>query len=721
MKFEQAFRLCSYALLLCGFLVLAVSGGVTPLLALVYVPLVLWSWKRERSRPQEKPARRAGYPLLLQASSSHTASRQGSGRLQLLIALISLLFFTIDLIFLSGFVDSTIHLLILLSAFKFLGVKTDRDYLLLYFISFAFLLIASTYALSAFFLAGLLLYAFLAILSFILFESRRAFAENRVARFSLKSYAAVSFLICLLILLISIPIFITIPRSSLGLFGNQKRRALPMTGFSNSVNLGDMGKIIRNSDIVMRVAVDVSVETLPLETKWKGIVLDRYNGKSWSNTLTEYQRVEAAPRGFLVGQNRRQEEFQVKQTIFLESFSNVIFGAPEIIMISSSVSPRDFILKDGNGSLSTFRRGGELLRYVVFSDLMSRNEKLALYTGGSIADSIRQVYLQLPELHPAVARLARQISRGQQSPLGRALIIEDFLRRNYSYSLENASASAEDPLYDFLFVSKSGHCEYFATAQAVIMRSLGIPARVVNGFRMGQYNDWSDYFIVRQSDAHSWAEGYFPGTGWVEFDPTPSAPDRSYALLLASEVLDTIDLFWTEIVTFDRLKQIDFFQGLASTMRRTSDIASVWMQRLKDIDANDWRRSAQHYLAQYWAEGAVASILSTLFLLGWRYRRMLRMSIKKRVLGFEGTQLAPEYYREALEVLKKKGFSRRPYETPYEFAVRVNMWIPDPALVRLTDLYYQNRFGNAPLRDKEVSEIHHLLKRLKQWRRGNTN
>ena len=135
-------------------------------------------------------------------------------------------------------------------------------------------------------------------------------------------------------------------------------------------------------------------------------------------------------------------------------------------------------------------------------------------------------YLQLPEkLDPRVGRLATAMIVNAQAVnrFDAAKAIESALQNDYGYSLQ-MKAGGVDPLTDFLFNVKAGHCEYFSTAMAILLRTHGIAARVVNGFLPGEYNDAANAFTVRQSDAHSWVEVYFPESrAWVTFDPTPPA------------------------------------------------------------------------------------------------------------------------------------------------------------------------------------------------------
>src|ERR1019366_5904852 len=102
---------------------------------------------------------------------------------------------------------------------------------------------------------------------------------------------------------------------------------------------------------------------------------------------------------------------------------------------------------------------------------------------------------------------------------------ESYLRKNFSYTLELPKTDMRDPIANFLFRRKKGHCEYFASAMAVMLRTIGIPSRVTTGFAGGVYNPISGWYVVRASDAHSWVEAYLPRLGWTTFDPTPPDPN----------------------------------------------------------------------------------------------------------------------------------------------------------------------------------------------------
>ncbi|MDA2933018.1 DUF3488 and transglutaminase-like domain-containing protein [Acidobacteria bacterium AH-259-D05] len=691
MGFEKAFRASSYLLLFSGFISLFASEALGPIVTILYLLVLLASW---RSGVIDFP-----------------------GWVQLILFVVFVAFFVLDALTLSDFVTATVHLLLLVSLVKVFTLEAERDYWILYCISFGFLLFASAYTISISFLLTLILYIFSSILTFILFESKKAYQENRSAHFSLKGYSNAALVITALIILISVPIFVVIPRVSFGLFRVDRRLDLNMSGFSDKLSLGDIGEIIVNSNVVMRVRLDTERENLPSDLKWRGISLDHYDGRDWFNTRDRYRRLRSSSLygGILVSENRRHNEFLVEQSIFLEPFSNVIFGAPEMILITGNILSRTFMFEDGNGSLGIYRRVRGPLKYVVYSDLMSREEKLNQPLEGTIPEVVQERYLQLPELHPSIYQLADELTVSQSSPVEKALAIERFLKENYGYSLDNRSASANDPLYDFLMESKVGHCEYFATAQAILMRTIGIPTRVVNGFRIGEFNRFSDYFIVRQSDAHSWVEGYFSGPGWVEFDSTPLVDTGLQGLAITrwfSQLLDSIDAFWIEVITFDRVRQIGVFRSLRSSVRNTWNEISRISSRLDEIAKLRWLDRFTDWNFAKFVYFLLSSLMVATLWIAHRYRRYLRIFWKQWFSKKVSSSIAPEYYLEMLDLMGRKGLVKRSAETPLEFVERIQTDLSSPAPALITQLYYRNRFGHFPLGASDLSNVYGWLREL---------
>ena len=160
--------------------------------------------------------------------------------------------------------------------------------------------------------------------------------------------------------------------------------------------------------------------------------------------------------------------------------------------------------------------------------------------------------MQLPSLDLRVPELAKQITARASNPYDQARSIEAYLHSHYGYTLDLSGPpqGAGDPLSYFLFQKRAGHCEYFAAAMTVMLRTLNIPSRYVNGFQTGEYNDVAGDLVVRASDANSWVEAYFPGFGWLTFDPTPPSNDvKSQGLLSQlSHYWDWFELQWSELV-----------------------------------------------------------------------------------------------------------------------------------------------------------------------------
>jgi protein-glutamine gamma-glutamyltransferase len=693
-KFDRAFRLYNYLLLLAGFFSLFASGAVGLTLAAGYLLALLLAW---------------WLPVMKLPAVT-----------QLALVLLLIGCFFVDVFFFSTFVEALVHLLLLVSLVKLFSAVTTRDYLLLYLISFVFILLASSFTISIFFLVTLATWVFFSILAFMMLETREAYSQTRKVTFSHAAYLQMSLLVTLLVMLFAIPIFVVIPRGGVSLLRVGSDPVL-MAGFSDRVALGEIGRIMTDGRVVMRVKTDHPPDEIPADIKWRGIALDNYDQSTWTNTRRSEQKIYQIQHemGLLVPRMRRQDENQLRQTYILEPFTNIVFGAPDIILISGPTTGRSFsfIVEDGNNSFTFLPGPSRRLSYVVDSDIVSRHQRLiaALKTTAQTSEAMPH-YLQLPALHPRIGRLAAEIASTRRTPVEKALTIERFLTRNYRYTLDNESAHAPDPLMSFLFETRAGHCEYFATAQAVLMRAVGIPSRVVNGFRRGEYNNWNGHFVVRQSDAHSWVEGYFDGVGWIEFDPTPPDlhPDRFILAQWSSQWLDALDAFWTEVITFDRIQQVGLFQAagkqlvqsvlqLGTITQWAEGIREKYRERLAGVRLPD----LVPYLWWFTAFILVGGML-------YRYRRYLRLFVRRTILGQSPDRLAPEYYREMLQLLNKRGFVRKVSETPLEFVTRISSELENPIPFQLTTIYYHNRFGNFPLEESQLSQIYAGLRELRK-------
>jgi transglutaminase-like putative cysteine protease len=204
------------------------------------------------------------------------------------------------------------------------------------------------------------------------------------------------------------------------------------------------------------------------------------------------------------------------------------------------------------------------VRYDVFVGAESEPNGESLFP----ADEERYTALP-PMISDRVRRLAHTVGRDGATPLEKARAIEGFLRRSFVYDLNSPAGRSADPLDDFLFSSRRGHCEFYSTAMVVLLRELGVPARNVTGFIGGSYNRFGRYYAVRQGDAHSWVEAYVPERGWQTFDPTPpseAAPRSELSGLLATmrDIIEATGQRWDRyVVGYDLRQQVYLFESIS--------------------------------------------------------------------------------------------------------------------------------------------------------------
>ena len=316
-------------------------------------------------------------------------------------------------------------------------------------------------------------------------------------------------------------------------------------------------------------------------------------------------------------------------------------------------------------------------------------------------------------LDPRIRTLTRDVIQQSEARTwyDAARAVESHLRDKYGYSLEMKAGGA-DPLADFLFNVKQGHCEYFATAMAVMLRTQGVATRLVNGFLPGEYNEASGAFTVRQSDAHSWVEVYFPETkSWVTFDPTPSAgraaTTRTGFAGMLSKYSEALELMWFQyVVGYDKQEQ----RSLVTSARN----------KLFDLQRGSVNKFAQARAAFPGLIGPILLGATSLFglmaavLLTRRVRRFgWRRGLRVWQGGDESETTRVEFYERLLKALEKQGIKRELYETPLEFASAAGV----NEARDITNAYNRVRFGEEKLSDAERTQIESLLARIEQRRK----
>jgi transglutaminase-like putative cysteine protease len=622
-----------------------------------------------------------------------------SERITTIITAVYAAFFVADYFLLSrDFLAATVHLLFFLAVMKILTARGNRDYLYTAVIAFLELLAAAILSINFNFFLFLALYLLFASAALTSGEIRRSMHKaTATSRTGLRRLyprlGLLSVLVTLGILSLTGVLFFILPRTAEAAFSRFGAHRMFLPGFSNQVNLGEIGELKTSSRPVMHIRIWSALPVGPL--KWRGAALTDFDGKRWTNPSRKPELIPVEDQHVVLAPvELRQPGRRINYQVDLEAIENdTLFfaGTPEILDLRARALYRS--------EASTFRLGHAMpqgFHYEAWSLLDDPPEgSPPLYPPPVLPLAARSLYLQLPALDERIRQLARSFAGSAATDLERARAVERRLRAGYGYTLALPDREVADPLANFLFVRRKGHCEYFASSLAVMLRSLGIPARLATGFQSGVYNSVSGLWLVRTSDAHSWVEAWIPGYGWKIFDPTPPDPNPGgLALLTSLELyLDAAGTFWQEwVVTYDLARQ----GALAYRMEVGARRAGVrWFDALVVARAA-WDRHGVAWLRRFGlpALAASAGLAAFGFALGpllrlIRMRRRVALVRRGRASVSDATLL----YQRMLYLLKRRGYQKPPWFTPVEFAASLPATPLGDAVGEFTATYNALRFG----------------------------
>ena len=635
---------------------------------------------------------------------------------------------------------ATIHLMLFAMIVRLYSATTTRDYLFLALLAFTTMLAAAILTVDTAFLVFFLLFLILCVSTFVGLEIRRS-AEGAAtppletgtpaARRLHRALGLASSSVAVGALVIGAVIFLLIPRFSAGYLSGFNLQPSLMSGFSDNMELGQIGEIKKNSTVVMRVRVEgnpMRAQTV----RWRGIALTTFDGKRWFTEAHEPMVLTMNADGWIAlgmaAPETRRNAVLLRYTVLLEPMAtDAVFVAAQADRVRGRFSPeagvggtaarRSYLVVDKTNSVFNPFHNFVNLRYEGVSYVPAVPLQLLRATSTNYSDGIREVYLQLPQLDPRIEAFARQVTSGAPTAYDKAAAIELYLRTRFGYTLEQPRTAPSDPLAHFLFERRAGHCEYFAAAMTVMLRSLGVPARYVNGFLPGEYNEVGEDFIVRASDAHSWVEVNFPEYGWIPFDPTPPADEKPKGLLGRLALYwDWFELRWNEwVINYDFLHQVTLAQNLQRASRDWTERARIYLERVhrKTIERFEtWQARAIN--APYALPAAVGLLLGLVLLLrGRSIARWLAMFWGLRVSS--NPELTPTlatlHYERMLRLLARRGLKKPPELTPREFVASLSATELASPVAQLTDLYQLARFGAHSAESQQMSE---LLARIQQ-------
>jgi len=640
---------------------------------------------------------------------------------------------------------TAVHFLLFVTILRLYSAVTDRDAIFLAMLAFAALLAAAVFTIDTHFLAFFMAFLLFGVATFVGLEIRRAARGAVFPPLFARSESESRFHRALALAVLSVALggvalgsllFFFFPRFSAGYLARSGFQPSLMSGFTDNVELGQIGEIKQSSSVVMRVRTGSPVKYPML--RWRGIALSSFDGRRWTNDESNRPIQSPMQDGWIILGSPNNFEappaLTLEFTVLLQPIaSDALFAPAQVVKLRGNffagantyyASVRGSSLAvDSTGSIFNASHSFGQIRYDGVSILPQLRPMRARTAGSVYPREIAGTYLQLPRaLDPRIPELARMITAPAGNPFDKAVAMESYLRNNFTYTLNLTGKPGGDPLAHFLFETRAGHCEYFASAMAIMLRTLGIPSREVNGFLPGEYNDLAGDYIVRASDAHSWVEAYFPGSGWVTFDPTPpGAADATGLFSRLALYVDWFQLNWNEwVINYDFSHQIQ----LARNVRQNStDWASVMRRKFERL-----KRRGMNRLTAWQAFHPLLSVvfpIALVFALVILRFDWIRASLRWLVLSWQlrraptevnNPQLASRLYAELLRLLEKRGLARPITQTPLEFATSSGL---RPELARpvreFTELYVEARFGAKPC---DSFRLRALLERIRAVPRG---
>jgi protein-glutamine gamma-glutamyltransferase len=628
------------------------------------------------------------------------------------LTLLYIVFYLVDYSLLSrSFLTATVHLVLFGMVIRLFSAQKDRDHYMLAILSFLMVLAAAVLTVDSVFLFAFAGFMLMAVATFVLMEMRRSshtatiparesddqLAYRRMGLF----LAGASPVLVALILAGAFVIFFVLPRMSAGYLGSYAGGSDMATGFSDRVQLGQIGQIQQSNSVVMHVQIEGDTRGA-YDLKWRGVALGVFDGKTWSNPSEQYPLPLPHDGRFALWRSpadMRARSRLIHYRVLMEPIgTNIFFLAAQPRFLSGAYRA---VATDRAGSVYDLDGEHPVGLYEADSDLATpRIEDLRSASQASPPE-IQLSYLQLPALDSRIPQLAQQIATGAGNDYDKAAAIERYLTANFGYTLQMSRIPPKDPLADFLFVRRQGHCEYFASSMAIMLRTLRIPARVVNGFRTTEFNDLTSNYVIRASSAHSWVEAYFPGYGWVSFDPTPGSGPITGATGWNRMLLyvDAMASFWREwVVNYDASHQRSLGEGALHGSRALVERMRDWAQHHYQAMLERARRTQQRVTESPRGWGAAGILLALLILLVVNARALARWLRERRLESHpeEAPSLAAAlWYRRVTNWLGRRGWKKTAVQTPKEFLTAIE----DPAMrervERFTRAYEAARFGES--------------------------
>ena len=479
-------------------------------------------------------------------------------------------------------------------------------------------------------------------------------------------------------------------------------------GFKEEFDISEGARCTSKSEVVMTVQ-----SNRPLYAR--GRVFDTFDGAVWKHAWVYKPKLLAHRGQFLFDKTFSGEGFGQIYTI-RRDLPAVIFAGYRPV----SLYLRASVIEAGHDhaiGLSSFLARGTV--YTVLSDTRLLNGNPSRSYGGPEDYVEKAIYLQVPDkLSPEVGKLANNVVRGVSGDYERAAALEAHLKAAYIYTTDTIGVRfKEGEVERFLFESRKGHCEHFATSMVMMLRSVGIPARLVTGFVVKRFNPFTGYYDVMSDDAHAWAEAYLQGIGWVSFEPTPGFifPQKTRSIIAGTEVRR----FLTEKVRRYVSERRDGY-----TARFLDKVLRMWDGTVQFM----WRvfqNIKGVFIAFWWlllAGGwmvllGIAAVVATGYLLVVKTRPYFARRKLLWIRDKEPEAFILRCYQEAGVALGRWGISLRPEQTPeeYRLSVAAVFALISESIGTLTELLHKALYSGQPVTGQDTEEAYRMLMEISSF------
>ena len=507
-------------------------------------------------------------------------------------------------------------------------------------------------------------------------------------------------------------LFFLLPRVGISLVNFHIAGYRAWTGYSSEIHLGEVSELLQNSAPVLRGRLLGKEGPIP-GLKWRMRAVDHYENNIWEDRSSSKGSFPISYNQPVTIDLRPPAGEKLPQEIYLEPDLGVdlpAVGWPYAYMLpvmfkSFSCSVNDYC--------SLPFASTERIHYLAYSALPQYSEPELEQAFSRLPEYAKEKkrlrssdLLQLPKGSEPVCELAREVVGREPDPRKKLSLLRKFFQDKFKYSLTDLP-TGERPLEEFLLRSRRGNCEYFASAGVLMLRCLGIPSRMALGFIGGEWNPYQNYYLVRQSDAHAWAEIYLPGHGFLEFDPTPAG---ARPLLRGSSwlwrLLDPVIFRWNRwIVEYSVSDQLRGWRRMEAesyrlryNLRLSLPSLRLWLKGKPSLAIIIVFLGAAGILLSFWLSPSRRKERTRLGKLGPEQRRAVKL------------------YLRMFRILRKQGFTRTPSTTGLEIAAQSFFRAEIRNRIRrITQLYYEIRFGRSGTAEAELKSAEAQLEELEQF------